>query len=1855
MAVELAIAYVTLLPEASRFVPEFNRQVAPGLARSGTEQGQKFGAGFTGSLGRVGALVSRAGKDQGQQFGDGFSSMTGKSMISGLTRQTAGLGALGRDQGVRYGTSFSGAINTADASRKVSADLGRGSGAIEKAGKSQGENYGRAFTAEAAALLGATPGIAGELSRRVGPEMEESGREQGYKFSSAFSSEASSGFSALAGAASAAAVNANEANDAREAEAAGRDAPGANDSFGGEIAGFAAGAAAIGFLTQSLADVQGVEKLAAQTAAVIKSTGGAAQVSAGHVADLAESIEAMTSVEMEGTVEGANFLLTFKNIQNAAGDGNDIFDQTVQAMTDMSVAMGSDAKSSAQQLGKALNDPIKGVSALSKVGITFSAEQKKQIGQFVEQNDLLSAQKIILGEVNSQFAGSAEAFGDTTAGGIAKAQNALGNFGEEIAGRVIPAIDTVASALLPLFDGLAGNADTVMFVGGAFLAWKFIPPLLGQLGVGLGAATARVGAFAAATTLAQTAAGRTQANMGRLTASMVVLSNQGGNIGRIGAAFVNASTGASRFATTAGLAAASGKALQIAGGGIMSALGGPFGIAVLAAGAALFFWMKKNQEAKAAAEANEQAISAISETLDAQTGAVTNNTIAAQAKILADNGMVESARNYGIEGGDLVASHLGQADALGKVNGVIDENVQKSVEGSQAWTRWKDVYESYGVSSELVSGALRGNADDIELLNEKMAGYNSNGKAGIPTLDEWRDKLDQAGQGALDLGESVGSTNDQLSEAQKIQKDTALAMDQGGESATVFSEAIDKLSDSASTADDKTSALKQAIDALNGNPLDLEQATSDLNAAFEDTAGAVKPTSEGVTPTVNVDTNTIDVATEAGRKLLDVTVAQRDATLDAARAARDAAVANGDLSGAQQAATAVVEQSRQKFIEQVGAIGIVGVEAERLADKYIGIPSVVSTLIYQPNMAQSQIALDILKGKVDLVPNDKSITVDALDAQAIQKLESLNFKVTTLPNGTVQVDANDAAAQTTLDNLINTPRKMTVTVDTVRTAQAQRDFNANGMQGPVAPIFNANGGVWSYYANGGLREDHTAQIAPAGSWRVFGEPETGGEAYIPLATAKRARSKTILRTVAEKFGMRLDEYADGGITGAMAALVQKRWPGMKLSSGYREGDPGYHGSGMAADFSNGGDAGSPEMLGLANFIADNYMPDTLELIHSPFNRNIKDGQNVGDGVSTYGDEMPKHRDHVHWAMGFAPSEPPPPAAPAVELSAKDQYVDAIVAEGRSRNISDKGIAIALATMLVESDGVMYANDADPESLNFPHEAVGSDTDSSGLFQQRNNGAWGTAADRMDPARSAGMFYEELAKLDFENMDPGAAAQAVQRSAFPGKYGPRMSEAESLLAASAGRAAAATATAEQVAVVAPEVPSDYVPDSTVQDATTPAVSASSLPGGQIAEGMKIAAAGAIDLAKEYAGVLIDGLFETLSIDQYGLLPGGKAIVDKLIPNGDEIASAIGDNLGAAIVGDSSKSTPGANELADMLPERTDEMQGANWESKAATALNALGRGQFTPEFRESFGLEEDHPIVRTLLDLQRKGSTFDPARGLSSLVKDGDFTGGLGVEEDNPLVSGILGTRSLIKDGDFTSNLSALGIQEDNPGVVGALGLRSLLAEGQYTGNLRDAFGVEESDPIVAGTLGARSLLGGEYTGNFRDAFGVEEDNPLITGFLGARSMAVDGNYTPNFRDATGLEESDPIVAGLLGTRSLLGQGDYTPNFGAAFGAQEDNPIVDWLLKMRNQIPVFDNGGTVRPGINLINNLTGADEKLANVTGVEPVDPASVRGGPVDQSVHVTAHGYSPREVVNTANRLTARRSRASMITGGYGR
>lgn len=252
-----------------------------------------------------------------------------------------------------------------------------------------------------------------------------------------------------------------------------------------------------------------VEALNAQTAAAIKSTGAAAGVTSQHIQDMANSIEKATGVEGEAIQRGANLLLTFTNIRDVAGKNNDVFSQATKLMADMSVAMGQDMKSSALQLGKALNDPEKGMTALQRVGVAFTESQKETVKQLQETGHTLEAQKIILKELQTEFGGSAEAYGKTLPGAIERAKAAWENMTDAILG---PNLAAMKAGMTILADTINDVADAIQAKGlGTAIYDAFGPNVIAAI-VGVGAAIglavipALIGAATAAAPFIATAA-----------------------------------------------------------------------------------------------------------------------------------------------------------------------------------------------------------------------------------------------------------------------------------------------------------------------------------------------------------------------------------------------------------------------------------------------------------------------------------------------------------------------------------------------------------------------------------------------------------------------------------------------------------------------------------------------------------------------------------------------------------------------------------------------------------------------------------------------------------------------------------------------------------------------------------------------------------------------------------------------------------------------------------------------------------------------------------------------------------------------------------------------------------------------------------------------------------------------------------------------------------------------------------------------------------------------------------------------------------------------------------------------------
>ena len=236
-------------------------------------------------------------------------------------------------------------------------------------------------------------------------------------------------------------------------------------------------------------------------------------------------------------------------------------------------------------------------------------------------------------------------------------------------------------------------------------------------------------------------------------------------------------------------------------------------------------------------------------------------------------------------------------------------------------------------------------------------------------------------------------------------------------------------------------------------------------------------------------------------------------------------------------------------------------------------------------------------------------------------------------------------------------------------------------QGFVGPVQWAN-------ADGNVYEDHSPQIARAGDWRVWAEPETGGESYIPHAASKRPRALDIWRQTGRILNAPEAQYfASGGFASAadvpkpystaparppisspadaamqreydaitawlkanvgtagtghltggvsgMFAAVKAHFPEARLNSGFRPGDPGYHGLGRAIDLGQIGRAGGnghPYLANMNRWLHDTYGANLAELIYDGLGDDRPDLKN-GRPLTYSAATRAQHHNHVHVAM-----------------------------------------------------------------------------------------------------------------------------------------------------------------------------------------------------------------------------------------------------------------------------------------------------------------------------------------------------------------------------------------------------------------------------------------------------------------------------------------------------------------------------------------------------------------------------------------------------------------------------------------------
>lgn len=234
------------------------------------------------------------------------------------------------------------------------------------------------------------------------------------------------------------------------------------------------------FLKDSVLAADELSDAIAISEQIITQTGGAAGLLADEIREISQNLSLEIGVDSAQVQSAANVLLTFKNVSS------DTFDTALGLAADLSTVLGTDLNGATLQLGKALNDPVRGITALARAGVQFTESQKEQIKALVESGDLLGAQNIILGELEAQVGGTAAAAADSWA----IVTNAFRETQRELGAALIPAIDALAPALISVAESLGPVFEAIgTTLGDALTA---LAPSLSIIGEALGEALGEI-------------------------------------------------------------------------------------------------------------------------------------------------------------------------------------------------------------------------------------------------------------------------------------------------------------------------------------------------------------------------------------------------------------------------------------------------------------------------------------------------------------------------------------------------------------------------------------------------------------------------------------------------------------------------------------------------------------------------------------------------------------------------------------------------------------------------------------------------------------------------------------------------------------------------------------------------------------------------------------------------------------------------------------------------------------------------------------------------------------------------------------------------------------------------------------------------------------------------------------------------------------------------------------------------------------------------------------------------------------------------------------------------------------------
>ncbi|MER6010162.1 phage tail tape measure protein [Streptomyces bluensis] len=757
---------------------------------------------------------------------------------------------------------------------------------------------------------------------------------------------------------------------------------------------------------------------------------------------------------------------------------------------------------------------------------------------------------------------------------------------------VLVPVGEVVGALVRAFGALSGPVQTA--IAAMFLARR-LTPVLGALASTVGGRlTGAWRSFGAQMQVQQHLAARAGVSLTRYAAAFAVLESRIPVVGQMAAAFRSAQSPTAGFAGRLnGVARAAGAGLLNAGRGLVAFMGGPWGAAMVGATFALGLLASRQQKAAQAAAEHQQRVSSLTDALRESGGVIDDNVRRSAAQVLLDTKvrdgkekLVEVMERAGVSMAELTDAYLGEGRSLEDLQAQLNATAEANARWLATRGGATKAYTDTGLKAKQAAdalGALKGEMNESVKNAKRLADAGSDTKGGASAYDRLRTAVGQladrtadadtrtrALKDALDLL-SGGSISFQAAEARvnSAVLDVNEALASGIDKADGYGKALlnnngtlntttrngqqlyqslTSLSDAAADASVSAYALAQqngkslpeslataraqmdkartaAVRAAQGYGLTREQAE-----AVADSLGLMPSKVSLLLETEGMDSTLADllaVQAEFERLPTATTIRVDSLSEDAQKKLKDLGFTVKTVPGTREIKiTAPTRDARSALKSLVNELG------EVPGRKNITIGAAVRAAV--EDLEQVRARVRATKGK--------TITMRAPTAEAREQLEKLGFKIRNTKGKQVTITVPTGTQKTNVDALtraIRNLRDRSVTITTrhvsiLETIRRESSTTADLLRRQADNFSKkADGGVVDYFADGGVRrETHVAQVAPAGSWRVWAEPETGGEAYIPLAPSKRPRSRRIAEeTVRRLGGGPVEWYASGGLSG----------------------------------------------------------------------------------------------------------------------------------------------------------------------------------------------------------------------------------------------------------------------------------------------------------------------------------------------------------------------------------------------------------------------------------------------------------------------------------------------------------------------------------------------------------------------------------------------------------------------------------------------------------------------------------------------------------------------------------------------------